>query len=59
MTATDELKRCPTDERHVWMADIPLCPYCHCNPEFRAAMAEKQQREAFGTRIPNEGGLGR
>jgi hypothetical protein len=34
-----ELKECPVNPAHIWMADIPYCPYCHISPEARAAWA--------------------
>lgn len=36
-----ELKRCPDNEQHIWMADIPYCPYCHISPEARVTWARE------------------
>jgi hypothetical protein len=34
------MKQCPRDPSHVWMADIPFCPYCNCSPEARIHYAQ-------------------
>lgn len=44
--AENELKRCPRDPiRHTWMADLPMCPYCHTSPEWRAAILRRAEEE--------------
>lgn len=35
------LKTCANDPRHVWMADISLCPYCNNSRAMRVEMAAK------------------
>ena len=27
--AADKLKTCHADPAHIWMADLPYCPYCN------------------------------
>lgn len=30
-----ELKVCKINPNHIWMVDIPFCPYCNVTPEVR------------------------
>jgi DNA-binding helix-hairpin-helix protein with protein kinase domain len=42
------LKTCSMDPRHIWMADIPYCPYCAYSPEQRAEWA---RRTNWGSKV--------
>ena len=42
------LKTCRKDPSHVWMADIPFCPYCNVSPEARVYYAEQESKEPKG-----------
>jgi hypothetical protein len=49
----EEAKRCEVG--HIWMADLPVCPYCHSSREMRVAMAgasgSNATRMAFGHQV--------
>ena len=42
--ANGELKQCRDDPAHIWMADIPYCPYCNSSPQARI-FGEQQARK--------------
>lgn len=38
-----KLKRCENNPSHVWMADIPFCPYCNLSPDARIYFDQKNR----------------
>jgi hypothetical protein len=38
-----ELKHCEKDPAHIWMADIPFCPYCNLSPDARIYFDQKNR----------------
>lgn len=45
---SETLKICKKDPSHIWMADLPYCPYCNLTAEARIhglRKAERQERE--------------
>ena len=40
-----KLKQCPNNPAHVWMADIPFCPYCNLSEEARIYYDQKEREE--------------
>jgi len=43
-----QLKRCKVNLAHIWMADIPFCPYCNLSVEARIYY-DKKERENEST----------
>lgn len=44
---TDEqgVKHCSKDPAHIWMADVPYCPYCNMTQEARVMEAERAREK--------------
>jgi len=37
------LKTCEKNPAHIWMADIPFCPYCNLSPDARIYFDQKNR----------------
>ena len=49
------LKHCDRVASHIWMADLPFCPYCHISQEARVSWVEQdRQREAAKRRAAHD-----
>lgn len=50
-----KLKQCEKNPAHIWMADIPFCPYCNLSPEERINFDQrnKDQDRAERKRMTN------
>jgi DNA-binding helix-hairpin-helix protein with protein kinase domain len=40
-----ELKRCSVNPSHIWMADIPFCPYCNLSQDARIYYMQEERRK--------------
>jgi hypothetical protein len=38
-----QLKRCDKNPSHIWMEDIPFCPYCNLSPDARIYFDQKNR----------------
>lgn len=38
-----KLKQCDKNPSHIWMEDIPFCPYCNLSPEARIYYDQKNR----------------
>jgi DNA-binding helix-hairpin-helix protein with protein kinase domain len=38
-----KLKQCEKNPAHIWMADIPFCPYCNLSPDARIYYDQKNR----------------
>ena len=38
-----DLKQCEKNPAHIWVADIPFCPYCNLSPEARIYFDQKNR----------------
>lgn len=46
------LKHCSRDPSHIWLADLPFCPYCNCSGEIRIhGMQQTQEIERLEKRV--------
>lgn len=43
MSAPPQIKKCAANPSHIWMADIPFCPYCHKTATARVFYAERER----------------
>jgi DNA-binding helix-hairpin-helix protein with protein kinase domain len=39
-----KLKKCSINPAHIWMADIPYCPYCTTSPDLRAHLMDRGEK---------------
>jgi len=61
-----DIKKCAANPSHIWMANIPFCPYCNMTATARVFYAERQrdaeaarrreERAAERAGVPRSGG---